>query len=99
MDKYAIVTIGKSHFIMPVKNCCHHRGDDISSIILEDNTRLEIGTNNLIMVYGESDLMNAILESSSEKFYKAQKDKQGKAKIKKIANDNKFKIIEGGKNE
>ena len=51
--KYAIVTIGKSHFTLPVSNCTHNRGDDISTVILEDGTRLEVGTNNLIMVYGK----------------------------------------------
>ena len=44
--KYAIVTIGKSHFTLPVSNCTHNRGDDISTVILEDGTRLKITIKN-----------------------------------------------------
>ena len=96
--KYAIVTNRKSHFTLPVSNCTHNRGDDISTVILEDGTRLEVGTNNLIMVYGKSDLINAMLETSNEYFYQPKKE-NGKIKMKKITSDNPFKLLKGGMNE
>lgn len=98
-EKYAIITIGKSHFTLPVKSCSHNRGDEVSSVILEDDTRLEIGTNNLIMVYGESDLINAVLESSNEDFYQPEQTKHGKVMLKKITRDTPFKPFGGNKNE
>ena len=98
-EKYAIITIGNSHFTVPVKNYYHNRGDDIASIILKDGTRLEIGTNNLIIVHGSSELINAMLESLNENFYQPEKDQHGKTKMKKITQDRPFKLIKGGKNE
>ena len=73
--------------------------NNFASIILKDGTRLEIGTNNLIIVHGTSELINAMLESLNENFYQPEKDQQGKTKMKKITQDRPFKLIKGGKNE
>lgn len=86
--RYAIIKIGQGNFILPYRNLDRIANSPVTGITLEDDTKITIGTNNLITIFGDFDIMNAIIESSNEPFYKVQKDEQGKIKMKKIGNDN-----------
>lgn len=98
-SKYAIITIGDNHFVLPISNSSHNRGDDIMSVSLKDGTRLEVGTNNIIVVIGESEIMESMLKMVDTNFYSPEVDDKGKVKMKKITQDRPFKLIRGGKNE
>lgn len=98
-EKHAIITIGDSHFVVRIINFHHNLNDNIVTTILEDGTKLELSTENIIVVTGESKIINAILETASENFYQPKQNSKGKILMKKIALDNPLKIIKGGKNE
>lgn len=83
--KKAILTIGDSHYVIPIKN--YYTSINIPkgvSLILEENTIVELSTNNVILITGESELIKALLESESENFYQPETNKYGKIKMKKI---------------
>ena len=97
-DKHAIITIGDNQFVLPISSSSHNLGDDITVLILKDGTRLEIGTSNVIVISGKSEVIEAMLEMVNTNFYTPNKDKQGKVKMKKISTDKPFTVIKGGKN-
>ena len=88
-EQFAIVTLGNSHFVFPIFNASHHLSDDVTTIHLKDDSKMTVGTNNLILFTGSSKLINAMLESGVEDIYAPEKEK-GKIKMKKIAIDNPF---------
>lgn len=98
-EKHAIVTIGTNHYVLPINNSCHNRGDDVTRIFLKDGTSLEIGTSNVIIITGESEILQSMFKMVSTNFYTPEKDLKGKIKMKKITQDRPFKLIKGGKNE
>ena len=75
------------------------QGKEVFAIPHNLENKNGIGTNNLIIVHGSSELINAMLESLNENFYQPEKDQHGKTKMKKITQDRPFKLIKGGKNE
>ena len=87
-EHYVIIKIGESNFILPYRNLGHRTGDTVTTITLADDTNITVGTNNLITIFGDFDIINAIIEASDEKFYKAKKDEKGKIKMKRIGNSN-----------
>ena len=93
----ALITIKKKNYTLPITDFNHKLGDELISITLEDETRLYTGTNNVIIINGDSEIMNAILNMGD--FYTPEKDTQGKIKVKKLTKDNSLKLINGGKNE
>ena len=98
-NKYAIVTVGNNHFVLPINNSSHNRGDDIMTVTLKDGVRLEVGTNNIMIITGESEIIESILKMVDTNFYSPEIDNKGKVKMKKITQDRPFKLIKGGKNE
>lgn len=97
--KHVILTIGSNHYVIPITSYHHNRGDDIVSMTLTDETKLKAGTNNVIIVSGESDLINAILEMPEEKFYQPEQTKHGKIMLKRINKENPLKPFGGKENE
>lgn len=90
-----ILTLGKSHFVLPIKY--YHPSltlPDNIVVTLADNAKVETNSHNILLVTGESELINAILESPLEHCYKPQKTSQGKVKMKRISIDSQ---INGGK--
>ena len=96
-NQVALITIGEKNYTLPITGFNHKLGDEFISITLEDGTRLHTGTNNIIIINTDSEIMNAILNVGD--FYTSQRDDRGKIKVKKITQDNSLKLIKGGKNE
>lgn len=96
-NQVALITVGEKNYTLPITDFNHKLGDELISITLEDETRLYTGTNNVIIINGDSEIMNAILNMGD--FYTSEKDAQGKIKVKKLTRDNSLKLINGGKNE
>lgn len=92
-EKNVILTIGSSHYVLPVVDYRHNRGDDVVGITLKDGARLEVSTDKAILIIGESNFMNAILASSDEDFYQPEQTKHGKTLIKKITKEEPFKNL------
>lgn len=63
-----IVKIGDGNYILPVKNYIHHNGDEVASYILPDDSKIETGVNNAIAIFGDSDIMDAIVNYADENF-------------------------------
>lgn len=84
MNSEVILTLGTSHYILPVKNYSAYNEATIISITLDDDSKIKTSPNNLVLVTDRSELINAILESNSENFYEPEKTKYGKTKMKKI---------------
>lgn len=83
--KEIILTIGASHYILPCKDySASVRSQTAVSVTLNDGSQIETNTNNVILVTNRSELIDAILKSNSENFYKPEPTKYGKVKIKKI---------------
>ncbi len=83
--KTAILTISDSHYVIPIKDYCTSINIPKGvSLFLADNTIVELSTNNVILITGESELIKALLESESENFYQPETNKYGKIKMKKI---------------
>ena len=83
-----ILTLGETHYVLPIKSYRHNRGDDVTGVTLIDDSRLETSSNNI-----------AILESSEEKFYQPKQTKLGKIMLKRINKDTPFKQFGGKENE
>ena len=96
-NQVALITVGEKNYTLPITDFNHKLGDELISITLEDETRLYTGTNNVIIINGDPEIMNAILNMGD--FYTPEKDTQGKIKVKKLTRDNSLKLINGGKNE
>ena len=94
-----ILTLGETHYVLPIKSYRHNRGDDVTGVTLIDDSRLETSSNNIAILFGESDFINAILESSEEKFYQPEQTKRGKIMLKRINKDTPFKQFGGKENE
>ena len=98
-QKIAIITVGSNQFVLPISEATHNLGDDIMTIILPDGASLKVGTNNIIIITGNSDIINAMLSMVNTNFYSPAEDEKGKVKMKKITPDRPFRLIKGGKNE
>lgn len=96
-DKHAIITIGTNHYVLPISNSSHNRGDDVTRVFLKDGTSLEVGTSNVIIITGESEVLEAMFKMVDTSFYTPEEE-NGKVKMKKITQDRPFKLIKGGKN-
>ncbi len=83
-NKKVILKIGNNHYVLPIISYYHNRGDEIVNIKLKDGSRLVTSTNNAVFLVGESNIINAILESTNEEFYQPEQTKHGKTIIKKI---------------
>ena len=83
--KEIILTLGTSHYILPFKDYyASSASPTAASVTLNDDSQIETNTNNIILVTNRSELIDAILKSNSENFYKSEQTKYGKIKMKKI---------------
>lgn len=98
-NNHVILTIGDEHYVIPIVSYNHNRSDEIVSMTLPDEAKLKTSTNNVIIVTGESDFINAILETSGEKFYQPEQTKHGKIMLKRITKEAPFKPFRGKENE
>ena len=96
INKNAIITIGNCHYILPIISYEQIQGSNITKITLKDGSKLETSNNNIILLIGESDFINAVLENPEEKFYQPNQTKHGKTMIKRITKEGPFR---GNKNE
>ena len=83
--KEIILTLGTSHYIFPFKDhSASSASPTTASVTLNDDSQIETNTNNIILVTNRSELIDAILKSNSENFYKPEQTKYGKIRMKKI---------------
>lgn len=83
--KEIILTLGTSHYILPFKDySASSASPTAASVTLNDDSQIETNTNNIILVTNRSELIDAILKSNSENFYKPEQTKYGKIKMKKL---------------
>ena len=83
--KEIILTLGTSHYILPFKDySASSASPTAASVTLNDDSQIETNTNNIILVTNRSELIDAILKSNSENFYKPEQTKYGKINMKKI---------------
>lgn len=95
-DEYALIKIASKYYLLKIKN--NSINEKIVTITLEDNTKLTIGLENIIIMNNESEIINEILENSNET-YTIYKGNYEKPLVKKLSKDNPFKLIKGSKNE
>ena len=83
--KEIILTLGTSHYILPFKDySASSASPTAASVTLNDDSQIETNTNNIILVTNRSELIDAILKSNSENFYKPEQTKYGKIRMKKL---------------
>ena len=89
-QKHVILTIGESHFVLPIKEFKSLKLNNMVSITLIDDSTIETNSNNTIMFTGSSDIINAMLETN-ENFYQPEKGKYSKVMMKRITKNEPFK--------
>lgn len=80
-----ILTLGTSHYVLPINNITY--SNNIANVTLTDETKIETSVNNVILVTDSSKIIESILKSNTEKFYKPDECNHGTVLIKKIDND------------
>ena len=95
-DEYALIKIASKYYLLKIKS--NSINEKIVTITLEDNTKLTVSLENIIIMNKESEIINEILENSNET-YTTYKGNYEKPLVKKLSKDNPFKLIKGNKNE
>ncbi len=92
-NQSVILTIGGTHFVLPIKSSFRRANDSTHNIVLEDNSKIEVSTQNIVLFADDSNLIKAILENQCEKFYMPETNENGKIIMKKINSEQPYKPL------